>query len=91
MAEKALVSSYTGIQSTGNAGELSLEFTLHCMDENNPNSAAAHFNDAVVLLWSDTPAQMKTKIMNRVVAIANANSYAQLTSADVFLPNYTKG
>jgi hypothetical protein len=41
--------------------------------------------------WSDTPAQMKTKIQNAIVSFGNANGYSALTSAMVIMPTFTKG
>jgi hypothetical protein len=89
MAQRAFVSNYKAISGTANNGEMKITMNVQLLEESTEIPYEQEIS--IVTSWTDNNAAIKTKIVNAIVALAAANNYSTLTSANVILPSYTKG
>lgn len=89
MAQRAFVSRYDRIMGTETPGQMQIMMQVQLLEE---AVTEPQIHDLVITTaWTETNAQIKSKIVAEILRIAQENNYTQLTSGNVILPTYAKG
>lgn len=89
MAQRAMVTSFDNISGTANLNEMQISFHVCLLEESVP--FARETDLTIISPWSDSLAQIKTRISNAILVEAAANNYNSLTAANIIMPSFQKG
>lgn len=89
MAQRAMVTCFNSISGTSILNEMQISFHVCLLEESVPFPRETDLT--IISPWTDSLAQIKTRISNAILAEAAANNYTSLTAANIIMPSFQKG
>lgn len=88
MAARALVTQYSNIESTGLSSAYIMVQVIY-FEDNVPGKGSAELY--VPILWTDTLAQVKTKIVNEIISYGLGAYGFTIPAGSILMPAMTTG